>query len=885
VAFSPNAETVYADGPFGSPLQPAKPEIRTLLAQYEAAIDAYSSGAGSIAKPTRALLFADLAHTADKTAWVYADPAVAFNGIYRKSGASGAGSWSLILPLPFSFIIASDVGAGTPNAIQATTSIPVSGSALVWMNIFEANTASPVTVSFNGGSALTIKTNSGNNVAAGGLTAGMIVMGIVSGSTFRLVSDQASSAIVAAAEAAQAAAEAAAASINIRNVADRTALKALNTSSATLAFLAEAGRQGIFRWRTGDYSALVTADPQEGIYVKADAVASSAGAWVRQDGGWLFGDMRAEWFGAIDSTDGAATATVNRAAIQAAINLRYHLRGGVVRLNGFFYIDDFLAKPASVRLKGGIRHSVLLEFGDTTGGVEHPNTGTVIHTYGAGTARLWTDESGTGADTPIKVAIAELGENGGIEDITVQTPTSSDAWDVGIHVCGVSRGRYVGLDVRGAWKKDALRLDATWSRTSTNMLATTFLPAWFNADYKATYDFGLTNNYFENCRFEGGGAMAVEGGPNVALSINGISDTVFVACEFYNDASATTLATRTGVNGHLIRLNYRITGLGGAQGLTFMGCRFDAGSRWVFDLDYWSNVDLVQRCFVETSAAYLAAQTAAGAPTAQLRGRIRTTTNTCTQSGDVLRFCGEFFCNVSSNNTPGSDNAENILPREWVPRTNAGRRIVFETGAFVRTFDFMTDGENGTAGLFLRSWRTSGRISLQNMNGNAIDTWGYLASNENSWGTAYDNKWGAGVVTFQRNSATFLSYNGTNLVSLPVYNDTTANAANVNVETDGRVRRSTSALKYKTNVQPIPDEMVDALLQLRGVLYTSLCAGDDPDRLHMGSIADEAAALGLEPLVVRGSDGEVEDFKYGRAFAALLEAVKRIDARLKVLET
>lgn len=126
-----------------------------------------------------------------------------------KNGASGAGSWTRVSDLPFSFIIASDAGAGTPNAIQAATSIPVSSSALVWLNIFEANTASPVTVSFNGGSVLTIKTNSGNDVAAGGLVAGMIVMGIVSGSTFRLVSDQASAAIVAAAEAAQAAAEAA----------------------------------------------------------------------------------------------------------------------------------------------------------------------------------------------------------------------------------------------------------------------------------------------------------------------------------------------------------------------------------------------------------------------------------------------------------------------------------------------------------------------------------------------------------------------------------------------------------------------------------------------------------------------------------------------------
>jgi len=281
VAFSPNAETVYADGPFGSPLQPSKPEIRSLLAQYEAAIDAYSSGAGSIAKSTKALLDADLAHAADVTAWVYADPTVANNGIYRKSGASGAGSWSFILPLPYSFINAVDAGAGTANAIQATTSIPVSSSALVWMNVFEANTASPVTVSFNGGAALTIKTNSGNDVAPGGLVAGMIVMGIVSGSAFRLVSDQASAAIVAAAEAAQAAAEAAAASANIRYAATRTALKACNTNVTTLAFLGEAGRNGLYEWTAGDFSSQIAADTAEGIYIKADAIAATAGAWVR----------------------------------------------------------------------------------------------------------------------------------------------------------------------------------------------------------------------------------------------------------------------------------------------------------------------------------------------------------------------------------------------------------------------------------------------------------------------------------------------------------------------------------------------------------------------------------------------------------------------------
>ncbi|WP_457814198.1 hypothetical protein U8C43_24460 [Sinorhizobium meliloti] len=187
-----------------------KSDVRQLLLGYESIINAFLSNGGLIFA-SKASLDASLAHAANTMAWVIGDATVANNGIYRKIGASGVGSWTRVADLPFSFIIASDVGAGTANAIQATTSIPVSGSALVWVNIFEANTASPVTVSFNGGTALTIKTNSGGNVAVGGLTAGMIVMGIVSGSTFRLVSDQASSAIIAQAEAAQTAAAASAA--------------------------------------------------------------------------------------------------------------------------------------------------------------------------------------------------------------------------------------------------------------------------------------------------------------------------------------------------------------------------------------------------------------------------------------------------------------------------------------------------------------------------------------------------------------------------------------------------------------------------------------------------------------------------------------------------
>ncbi|WJR68141.1 glycosyl hydrolase family 28-related protein [Neorhizobium sp. CSC1952] len=307
--------------------KPQKSDIRRLLTGYEDIVTAFTSTGGLIYS-SKAALDADLAHDTNSMAWVIGDPVAANNGVYGKVGASGTGSWTRRADLPFSFIIASDVGDGTPNAIRATTSIPVSNSALVWMNIADTNTGSPVTVSFNGGAALTIKTNSGNDVSSGGLITGMIVLGIVSGPTFRLVSDQASAAIVAAAEAAADRAEEAAASISIRNVSSRTMLKALDTTVTTLAFLREDGREGLFKWTPGDFSTLVAADLMEGLYLKADDISASAGAWVRHHDG----EIDVKWFGAAGDGVTDDTAAINE-ALQGG-NKRVYFPSGEYKVAG-----------------------------------------------------------------------------------------------------------------------------------------------------------------------------------------------------------------------------------------------------------------------------------------------------------------------------------------------------------------------------------------------------------------------------------------------------------------------------------------------------------------------------------------------------------------------
>lgn len=316
---------------------PQKSKIRAWGAWLEGIVSAFTSNGGLI-YTSLAAMNADLLHGANSSAWVVGDATVANNGIYRKIGASGSGSWSRVADLPYSFIRATDAGAGTANAIVATTAIPLpvnDAATLIALNITTNNTASPATVTFNGGSPLTIKTNNGNDVQPGYLLANAIVAGYVSGSTYRLISDVASAADRAAAEtaasnsaASASAAAASAATVNlpaivantmlvanpggtqyltktqadVRDfldaapyVATRTALKALDTTKDAVAYLTEANREGSFIWKTGDYSAQVTLDTLEGVYVKATAIAATAGCWVRQ----FTGLHNVKWFGAV----------------------------------------------------------------------------------------------------------------------------------------------------------------------------------------------------------------------------------------------------------------------------------------------------------------------------------------------------------------------------------------------------------------------------------------------------------------------------------------------------------------------------------------------------------------------------------------------------------
>lgn len=76
---------------------------------------------------------------------------------------------------------------------------------------------------------------------------------------------------------------------------NRSDIKALDPNLNPFAILTEEQRAGMFVWTAGDFSALASADPLEGIYLVSDFIPATSGAWIREDQG----DMRPEWFGAL----------------------------------------------------------------------------------------------------------------------------------------------------------------------------------------------------------------------------------------------------------------------------------------------------------------------------------------------------------------------------------------------------------------------------------------------------------------------------------------------------------------------------------------------------------------------------------------------------------
>jgi hypothetical protein len=158
--------------------------------------------------------------------------------------------------------------------------------------------------------------------------------------------------------------------------------------------------------------------------------------------------------------------------------------------------------------------------------------------------------------------------------------------------------------------------------------------------------------------------------------------------------------------------------------------------------------------------------------------------------------------------------------------------------------------------------------------------------------------------------------NGTGFNAMPVYDLTTASAANVNISSGGWLQRSTSARKYKQDIQPVdPAVYEDNLLALQPRSWIDkgeaaavaeynrrIAEGEpvvDPDtgepltaapyelQRYYGYIAEEVLAAGKLGWAVTRHDvtGEVEGLAYDRLAAAVIPIVSKYRTRLRNLET
>ena len=122
------------------------------------------------------------------------------------------------------------------------------------------------------------------------------------------------------------------------------------------------------------------------------------------------------------------------------------------------------------------------------------------------------------------------------------------------------------------------------------------------------------------------------------------------------------------------------------------------------------------------------------------------------------------------------------------------------------------------------------------------------------------------------------SLNG-RIYSLGTYNNTTASGANMHIAADGHFFRSTSSLKYKTDVQDATHGLAD-VMALRPVTYRGK---NDGDLVFGGLIAEEVHEAGLTEFVQYAEDGSPDALAYGNMVSLCIKAIQEQQALVTAL--
>jgi len=153
-----------------------------------------------------------------------------------------------------------------------------------------------------------------------------------------------------------------------------------------------------------------------------------------------------------------------------------------------------------------------------------------------------------------------------------------------------------------------------------------------------------------------------------------------------------------------------------------------------------------------------------------------------------------------------------------------------------------------------------------------------------------------GQVTYNHNTNLMTFYSSGTISTNGIYSNTTANAANMHVDSSGILYRSTSTEKYKTDIEPISQNYSDNVLNLKPIWYRSttdnlnwswygLSAEDvalkDPRLAHWGYPEDCYEITndendGLKKVLKPNSKLVPDGVQYEKIAVLLLDVVKRL---------
>ena len=106
------------------------------------------------------------------------------------------------------------------------------------------------------------------------------------------------------------------------------------------------------------------------------------------------------------------------------------------------------------------------------------------------------------------------------------------------------------------------------------------------------------------------------------------------------------------------------------------------------------------------------------------------------------------------------------------------------------------------------------------------------------------------------------------------YDTTTGSSANVNVGSNGLLRRSTSSARYKKDIIDATWGLAD-VLKLKPKTFKSNATGEDADdKTYGGFIAEDVHDIGLTNFVEYNNSDQPDAIHYGNMVALMAKAIQ-----------